>query len=111
MLGQHRATQRHQPLPRRDEAPLTAAIVQFATQSGRYGYRRITAWLRQDGWPVNAKRVERIWRVEGLKVPPRQLKRGRLWLTDVMGDPANYINFFHTASHRAAACCPRWAAA
>lgn len=82
VLGQHRATQRHHPLPRPDEAPLTAAIVQCATQYGRYGYRRITALLRQDGWPVNAKRVERIWRVGGLKVPPRQPKRGRLWLTD-----------------------------
>lgn len=60
VLDQHRATQRHQPLPRPDEAPLTAAIVRLATQYGRYGYRRITALLRQDGWPVNAKRVERI---------------------------------------------------
>ena len=54
----------------------------MATQYGRYDYRRITALLREDGWTVNAKRVERIWRLEGLKVPPRQPKRGRLWLTD-----------------------------
>ncbi len=67
---------------RPDEAPLTAAIVQLATQYGRYGYRRITALLRQDGWTVNPKRVERLGRLEGLKVPPRQPKRGRLWLTD-----------------------------
>lgn len=82
VLGQPRATQRHQAEPRSDEAPLTAAIVQLATQYGRYGYRRITALLRQDGWTGTAKRVERIWRVEGLKVPHRHPKRGRLWLNN-----------------------------
>ena len=81
-LGQHRATQRHPAAPRPDTVPLTAAIVALATQYGRYGYRRITALLRQDGWVVNAKRVARIWRQEGLKVPQRQPKRGRLWLND-----------------------------
>ena len=50
--------------------------MELATQYGRYGYRRITALLRQAGWGVNAKRVERIWRQEGLKVPQRQPKRG-----------------------------------
>ncbi len=58
------------------------AIVNLATQYGRYGYRRITALLKRDGWKVNHKRVERIWRQEGLKVPQKQPKRGRLWLTD-----------------------------
>ena len=52
-----------------DEAALTADIVALATQYGRYGYRRITAMLRAAGWAVNVKRVERIWRREGLKVP------------------------------------------
>ena len=65
-----------------DEARLTADIVELATTYGRYGYRRITALLRQAGWVVNAKRVERIWRREGLKVPRKQPKRGRLWLND-----------------------------
>ena len=46
------------------------------------GYRRITALLRTEGWQVNAKRVQRIWRREGLKVPQKQPKRGRLWLND-----------------------------
>ena len=64
------------------EAPLTTRMVALATRYGRYGYRRITALLRQEGWRVNHKRVERIWRREGLKVPPRQPKRGRLWLND-----------------------------
>jgi len=54
----------------------------LATQYGRYGYRRITALLKAEGWPVNAKRVQRIWRREGLKVPSKQPKRGRLWLND-----------------------------
>lgn len=65
-----------------DEAALTAAMIALAVQYGRYGYRRITALLRRDGWTVNVKRVERIWRREGLKVPARQPKRARLWLND-----------------------------
>ena len=65
-----------------DEAALTADIVALATRYGRYGYRRITALLRDAGWVVNRKRVERIWRREGLKVPAKQPKRGRLWLND-----------------------------
>ena len=54
-----------------DEEQLTAAIIELARQYGRYGYRRITALLRQAGWRVNKKRVERIWRREGLKVPQK----------------------------------------
>ena len=82
MLGQHRSTRRKPPRPAEDEAALTAEIVALARRFGRYGYRRITALLRRAGWLVNAKRVERIWRREGLKVPQRQPKRGRLWLAD-----------------------------
>ena len=82
VLGQHRSTQRKAPAGRSDEAALTADIVALAEQYGRYGYRRITALLRSSGWVVNAKRVERIWRREGLKVPQKQPKKGRLWLND-----------------------------
>jgi transposase InsO family protein len=82
VLGQHRSTQRKIPRGREDEAALTVDIVALATRYGRYGYRRITALLRSAGWVVNPKLVERIWRREGLKVPARQPKRGRLWLTD-----------------------------
>jgi len=82
VLGQHRSTQRKKPTRPDDEAALTADITSLATQYGRYGYRRITAMLRQRGWRVNAKRVARIWRREGLKVPSKQPKRGRLWLND-----------------------------
>jgi putative transposase len=67
---------------RDDEAPLTAAIIQLASAYGRYGYRRVTALLRAAGWRVNRKRVLRIWQREGLKVPAKQSKRGRLWLND-----------------------------
>ncbi len=82
VLGQHRSTQRKHPKTPEDEAALTADIIALASQYGRYGYRRITALLREAGWLVNLKRVERIWRREGLKVPQKQPKRGRLWLND-----------------------------
>ena len=61
---------------------MTSAIIRLASLYGRYGYRRITALLRTEGWYVNHKRVERIWRREGLKVPTKQPRRGRLWLND-----------------------------
>ena len=82
VLGQHRSTQRKVPQGREDEARLTEDIIELARQYGRYGYRRIAELLRRAGWLVNDKRVERIWRCEGLKVPARQPKRGRLWLND-----------------------------
>ena len=82
VLGQHRSTQRKPPSTLDDEVGLTADIIALATRYGRYGYRRITALLRAAGWVVNRKRVERIWRREGLKVPSKQPKRGRLWLND-----------------------------
>jgi len=65
-----------------DEERLTADLIELARQYGRYGYRKIAELLRQAGWLVNDKRVERIWRREGLKVPAKQPKRGRLWLND-----------------------------
>ena len=82
VLGQHRSTQRKVPQTPDDEAALTADIIELARQYGRYGYRRITKMLRTSGWLVNKKRVERLWRREGLKVPSKQPKRSRLWLND-----------------------------
>ena len=82
VLGQYRSTQRRHGCRRADEDALTAAIVALAARFGRYGYRRITDLLRMAGWQVNAKRVQRIWRAEGLKVPSKQPKRARLWLAD-----------------------------
>ena len=82
VLGQYRSTQRKVPRGADDERALTEDIIALAKQYGRYGYRRVTALLRDAGWRVNRKRVERIWRREGLKVPQKQPKRGRLWLND-----------------------------
>jgi len=82
IIGQVRTSQRYIPEVRSKEERLTVEIVNLAMRYGRYGYRRITALLNQEGWKVNHKRVERIWRREGLKVPQKQPKRGRLWLTD-----------------------------
>jgi len=82
VLGQPRSTQRRLHKVRDDEEALTAAIVRLARTYGRYGYRRICQMLRADGWTVSYKRVYRIWRREGLKVPAKQPKRGRLWLNE-----------------------------
>jgi transposase InsO family protein len=84
VLGQARATQRLHPSVSGEEASLVADVTALASKYGRYGYRRITAMLNSSdrGWQVNHKRVERIWRQEGLRVPQKQPKRGRLWLND-----------------------------
>jgi putative transposase len=78
-LGQHRSTQRKVPRGKDDEAALVAELIELARTYGRYGYRKVAALLKAAGWLVNDKRVERIWRQEGLKVPAKQPKRGRLW--------------------------------
>ncbi|WOI35319.1 IS3 family transposase (plasmid) [Tritonibacter scottomollicae] len=82
VLGQHRSTQRRLPQGRADEERLVADMIELTRQYGRYGYRRVAALLRDAGWQVNDKRVERLWRREGLKVPMKQPKKGRLWLND-----------------------------
>ena len=82
LVGQWRTTQRYQPTQSNDEDRLTQSIVALASQYGRFGYRRITALLKQAGWKVGKDRVQRIWRREGLKVPAKHKPRGRLWLND-----------------------------
>ncbi len=82
VLGQARSTQRRKPKVKEDEEALRADVVMLARRFGRYGYRKVTGMLRAEGWRVNHKRVERIWRQEGLKVPKKQPKRGRIWLND-----------------------------
>ena len=61
---------------RSDEAASWEDVVRLASRFGRYGYRQVTNLLRIEGWHVNHKRVERIWRQEGLKVPKRQPQAG-----------------------------------
>ena len=88
VLGQPRTTQRRIRKARSDEVALVGDVVRLASHFGRYGYRQVTNLLRIEGWSVNHKRVERIWRREGLKVPKRQPKRGRLWLNERLLHPA-----------------------
>ena len=82
VLGQLRSTQRHTPRVSGYQEALIKRTIELAEQYGRYGYRMITGLLRLEGWRVNHKRIERIWRQEGLKVPKKQPKRKRLWLND-----------------------------
>lgn len=82
VLGLNRNTVRYKLVKKNDEEHLREDIIRLASKYGRYGYRRITALLKTEGWRVNHKRVERIWREEGLKVPKKQSKRGRLYFND-----------------------------
>jgi putative transposase len=71
VLGQYRSTQPKVPCGADDEQALTDDIISLARQYGRFGHRRVMTLLRNAGWAVNRKRVERIWRREGLKVPQK----------------------------------------
>lgn len=82
VLKQYRSTQRHAPRGREDEDRLVADMIELAREYGRYGYRRVAILLRDAGWYVNDKRIERLWKREGLKVPSKQPKKGQLWLND-----------------------------
>ena len=74
LVGQHRSTNRYAPVPVDFETKLTARMSKLAEQHPRWGYRMIHGLLVAEGWPVNKKRVERLWRREGLQVPPSRLK-------------------------------------
>ena len=82
VLGQHRSTQRHIPKGRADEDRLVADMIELARQFGRYGYRLIAELLRAEGWHINHKKVERLWREEGLQLPARHKKRKRIYHKD-----------------------------
>ncbi len=82
VLEQPRSRQRGVPRLEAATERLIERIVALACQDGRYGYRRITILLRREGWHVNHKRVERLWRQEGLKMPQKQPRRRRLWFND-----------------------------
>ena len=82
LISQPRATQRYERILKNDEAVLVKRMIEVTKQYGRYGYRRVTALLQSEGFRVNHKRVERLWRQAGLKVPQKQPKRKRLWFND-----------------------------
>jgi putative transposase len=76
--GQHRSTQRYEPRTAADDAALRERLRRISEERPRWGYRRAHARLVEEGWEVNRKRVQRLWREEGLRVPPRRRKRRRL---------------------------------
>lgn len=105
MLGQHRSTQRRLPVNNDAEQALVSDMIELARSYGRYGYRRITALLNQDGWRVNHKRIERLWWREGLKVPNKQPRKGRLWLNEhscirLSAQHANHVWSYDFVHHR-----------
>ena len=80
-MGLPRSSLRYQVQPRNDDA-LRLAMIRLAKQYGWYGYRKVTALLRMEGWRVNHKRIERLWNEEGLQLPRRHKKRKRLYHKD-----------------------------
>ena len=82
VLNQPRSTQRREAHVPDDEPMLVKRMTELAEQYGRYGYRTITGLLQSEGFKGNHKRIERLWRREGLKVPAKQPKKRRLWLND-----------------------------
>ena len=82
VLGQARSTQRYEPQESDDEKDLITRIHELVRDHPRFGYRRIARLLRVEGWPVNVKRIYRLWRKEGLKVPKKQRKRRSLGTSD-----------------------------
>jgi putative transposase len=94
IFDQYRTTQRYKKNESKFNEALRARVIELASEYGRYGYRRITALVNREGYHVNHKRVYRIWREEGLKVPQKQPKRGRLWLN--LSDPLYTLDSFLT---------------
>ncbi len=82
MLNQPRTTQRYEARPDPLTEKVRPEVIALAKKYGRYGYRTITSMLNNQGWEVGKDRVFTIWKQEGLKVPSKQPKRGRLWLAD-----------------------------
>jgi len=105
LAGQPRSTQRYRARGRFDEEQLRGRIVALALDYGAYGYRMLAGLLRGEGLLVNHKRVERIWRQEGLKVPRRQPKRRRLWSNDgscvrLRAQRPNHVWSYDFVAHR-----------
>jgi putative transposase len=82
-----RSSVKYKPIKRADEDEITAKVIELASNYGRYGYRRITMMLRAGGLLINHKRVERIWREQGLKVPKNNQRNvGFGSITEVVSD-------------------------
>jgi len=81
-IGLARSTQRYIATKKHDDEELRLAMIRLAKQYGRYGYRKIAYLLRIEGWIANHKKVERLWREEGLQLPHRHKKRKRLYHKD-----------------------------
>lgn len=82
VINQSRSTKRYRPKFTDDKIKIRSRVIDLAKEYGRYGYKRITILMRQEGFMINKKQVYRIWREEGLKVPKKQPKKSRLWLND-----------------------------
>jgi putative transposase len=86
IVGQHRSTQRHQPTEPEQDRALRAELRQPSRDHPRWGYRRAHAVLTEQGWRVNRKAIQRIWREEGLRVPTKRRKRQRLGTSTTPAD-------------------------
>jgi putative transposase len=86
IVGQHRSTQRHQPTELDRDRALREALRQLSRDHPRWGYRRAHAVLGDQGWRVNRKTIQRLWREEGLRVPVRRRKRQRLGVSTTPAD-------------------------
>ena len=92
IAGQHRATQRYAPIRHRSDDALRTRLREFSRTRPRWGYRCAWAVLRDDGWAVNRKKIQRLWREEGLRVPPKTRKQRRLGVSTV---PAERLRATH----------------
>lgn len=86
IAGQHRATQRYAPIRHHSDDALRRQLREFSRARPRWGYRRAWAVLRDQGWAVNRKKIQRLWREEGLRVPQKAKKRQRLGVSTVPAD-------------------------
>jgi putative transposase len=105
VVGQHRSTQRREPKRAEDDAALRAELRRFSKDRPRWGYRRAHHHLRELGWEINRKRVQRLWREEGLRVPVRKRKRRRLGESTVpaqrlRAERPNHVWAFDSSSTR-----------
>jgi transposase InsO family protein len=95
IVGQHRSTQRHQPVEANPDRELRTRLRRFAKRHPRWCYRRAHAVMRREGWVVNRKKVQRLWREEGLRVPPKRRKRQRVGTSTTPADRLRAIRADH----------------